>query len=165
MISEVQNKNRKLIEIKKIKDVDGSSWKNLSTALETDAKLYGFRVDSVFNEVYKVLGGLNRGLKENETNIQEGSNFIGKIMNFEIDNEETADKEKINIESPLRRKKTQHNNQQTKFLETNIDHLNFELFDLEFEVDPLLEKNSAKFDEGGSIGLLINSLFVNLNFK
>lgn len=44
----------------------------LSTALETDAKLYGFRVDSVFNEVYKVLGGLNRGLKEERENIKEG---------------------------------------------------------------------------------------------
>jgi len=50
-----------------------NSWKKLSQTLDAGAKIYGFgimiiiiiilcrfRVDSVHNETYKVLGGLNR---------------------------------------------------------------------------------------------------------
>ena len=44
-----------------------SSWKKLSQTLDAGAKIYGFRVDSVHNETYKVLGGLNR------TELVEGS--------------------------------------------------------------------------------------------
>ena len=42
-------------------EIEGEfSWKNLSSALEAGAKIYGFRVDSVHSETYKILGGLNR---------------------------------------------------------------------------------------------------------
>ena len=139
----------------------------MSTALETDAKLYGFRVDSVFNEVYKVLGGLNRGLKDDGQNIKEGiyiyifkKKFI-KNSKFKekIENADIGDIDNI-IQSPLKKRKIPQGSQQTKFLENNVDHLNFQFSDLEFEVDPLLEKTSAKFDDGGSLGLLTNSLMV-----
>lgn len=50
-----------------MKDFDKcTSWKNFSSIIEADAKLYGFRVDCVFNDTYKVLGVLNRGQKERE---------------------------------------------------------------------------------------------------
>ena len=36
------------------------SWKKLSSALEAGAKIYGYRVDSVHSETFKILGGLTR---------------------------------------------------------------------------------------------------------
>lgn len=49
---------------------------------------------------------------------------------------------------------------QTKFIEMNHNNLNINNYNLEFDIDPLLEKNSAIFDEGSSLGLLIINLFV-----
>ena len=40
-----------------------------------------------------------------------------------------------------------------KTIETNIDHLNLSKFDLEYDVDPLFKKNSARFDEGRNGGV------------
>jgi len=37
-----------------------SSWKKLSQALDVASKIYGLRVDSLFHEALKVLGGLHR---------------------------------------------------------------------------------------------------------
>ncbi len=46
-------------------------------------------------------------------------------------------------------------------LEKNISNINTTKYDLEFEIDPLFQKTSAKFDEGGAKGLLLNNLEVN----
>ena len=48
----------------------------------------------------------------------------------------------------------------TKTLESNPENLNCNKYDLEHEMDPLFQKQSAKFDEGGSIGLLLHRLEV-----
>ena len=45
-------------------------------------------------------------------------------------------------------------------LETNLANINVQKFDLQFDVDPLFSKTSAKFDQGGSKGLLQNNLEV-----
>lgn len=37
-----------------------SSWLRASASLDASAKIYGFRVDQVHQETYKVLGGLHR---------------------------------------------------------------------------------------------------------
>ena len=37
-----------------------SSWLRASASLDASAKIYGFRVDMVHTETYKVLGGLHR---------------------------------------------------------------------------------------------------------
>ena len=46
----------------------------------------------------------------------------------------------------------------SKTIETNLNSINVNKFDLEFEVDPLFQKTSAAFDEGGTSGLLLNHL-------
>lgn len=46
------------------------AWNNLSSALEIGAKIYGWRVDSVFTHTYKLLGGLNRGNKDESINFK-----------------------------------------------------------------------------------------------
>jgi len=33
---------------------------------------------------------------------------------------------------------------------------------MEFDIDPLFKKTSAKFDEGGAVSLLVNTLSVSL---
>jgi hypothetical protein len=45
-------------------------------------------------------------------------------------------------------------------LEPNIENLNLKKFDLAFDIDPLFQKTSAKFDEGGAHGMLLNTLSV-----
>ena len=35
-------------------------WKKISTIIETYSKIYGYRVDNVYNETHQILGGLNR---------------------------------------------------------------------------------------------------------
>ena len=44
--------------------------------------------------------------------------------------------------------------------ERNPKALDISTFDLEFEVDPLFQKTSAAFDEGGVEGLLLNHLCI-----
>ena len=43
-----------------MKRSDESSWLRASASLDASAKIYGFRVDQVHTETYKVLGGLAR---------------------------------------------------------------------------------------------------------
>ena len=45
------------------------SWQKSSASLDASAKIYGFRVDLVHNQIYKMLGGLDRaGTKDNKEN-------------------------------------------------------------------------------------------------
>ena len=54
-----------------------SAWQKASASLDANAKIYGYRVDSVHTETFKFLGGLNRNKKElnlkedNEEEVQE----------------------------------------------------------------------------------------------
>ena len=63
-------------------------------------------------------------------------------------------------DEPTHLKKKQQKDNAMKFIETNHKNINLEINDLEFDDDSLLKKNSAKFDEGGTIGLLMNNLIV-----
>ena len=45
-------------------------WKKISSAIEVQSKIYGFRVDSLHNESYQMLGGLSRQ-NENYQNLQQ----------------------------------------------------------------------------------------------
>ena len=41
-----------------------NGWKKASTTLFSGAKIYGYRVDRVHSETYKILGGINRNEQE-----------------------------------------------------------------------------------------------------
>lgn len=45
-------------------------------------------------------------------------------------------------------------------LEKNLNNIDTNKYDLEFDIDPLFQKTSAKFDEGGAKGLLMNNLCI-----
>jgi len=122
-----------------------TSWKKLSQTLDAGAKIYGFRVDSVHNEAYKVLGGLNR----TELNQEEQAPELARGV--DDDDQDTQD-------NVVRRQKRDGDGEGT--LEKNLHNIDTNKYDLEFDIDPLFQKTSAKFDEGGAKGLLMNNLCI-----
>ena len=67
----------------------------------------------------------------------------------------------IRAEDLIRKK---HEPSDSNTLERNLSNINTQKYDLEFDVDPLFSKTSAKFDEAGSKGLLLNNTSVIFQF-
>jgi len=122
-----------------------TSWKKLSQTLDAGAKIYGFRVDSVHNEAYKVLGGLNR----TELNQEEQQQEIDRRYDEDQDTQDMT----------IRKPRKEGDGEGT--LEKHLHNIDTNKYDLEFDIDPLFQKTSAKFDEGGAKGLLLNNLCIN----
>ena len=55
-----------------------TSWQKASASLDASAKIYGFRVDSVHSETFKILGGLNRNEKNDNEDLIENNNIDKK---------------------------------------------------------------------------------------
>lgn len=122
------------------------NFQRASCTLEASVKIYSCRVDSVHSETYKMLGGLNRtdGGKSKEGGDNDG------------DGEGDADGE---VEGATKKRATTSRRGQST-LEQKPGALNMKKLDLECQVDPLFQKTSAAFDEGGAKGLLMNRLGV-----
>lgn len=120
-------------------------WKKLSFAMEAVAEIYGYRVDFLHMSTIKIINNLIRTyFEQNPDNSNEEFNKL-----------------------PLKVPKTTSSLESTneKFLENNPEKLNAEKYDLEFDIDPLFSKTSAKFDESASKALLLNNLIVNKQLK
>ncbi|KAK7404888.1 hypothetical protein VNO78_05927 [Psophocarpus tetragonolobus] len=118
-----------------------TNFQKASCTLEAGVKIYSLRVDSVHSEAYKVLGGMNRAGQEAEQDTTlDGVNIAN--------GEEESRKETSKKLSPL------------STLESSVEALNVKKFDAAFVVDPLYRQTTAKFDEGGAKGLLMNNLGV-----
>ncbi|XP_020234206.1 condensin complex subunit 2 isoform X2 [Cajanus cajan] len=118
-----------------------TNFQKASCTLEAGVKIYSLRVDSVHSEAYKVLGGMNRAGQEAEQDTTlEGDNIES--------GQEESRKEPNKKLSPL------------TTLESSFEGLNAKKFDAAFVVDPLYRQTTAKFDEGGAKGLLMNNLGV-----
>lgn len=116
---------------------DGDAWKHISASLDAGSKIYGFRVDLVHQNTYKVLGGLHRTQPQEDQKEQYEQEQLRKRKVANAGGENTLEKNPANIDT-------------TKY-------------DLEFEIDPLFQQTSAKFDEAGAKGLLMNNLTINEN--
>ena len=114
-----------------------ASWQKASASLDASAKIYGYRVDSVHTETFKFLGGLNRADQKNDDN------------------------DIRNVDDRKKEKKVSGNGEST--LEKNIYRLNVQNFDSAFDVDPLFKCMTARFNESGARGLLLNSLPLDQN--
>lgn len=68
------------------------------------------------------------------------------------------------MEQEQLRKKKMANTGGEATLEKNVNNIDTNKYDLEFEIDPLFQQTSAKFDEGGAKGLLLNNLAVRLGW-
>ncbi|OIW05910.1 hypothetical protein TanjilG_23696 [Lupinus angustifolius] len=122
-------------------DSTETNFQKASCTLEAGVKIYSLRVDSVHSEAYKVLGGMNRAGQEAEQETPL------EVANVESGQEESR-KETNKKLSPL------------STLESSFEVLNVKKFDAAFAVDPLYRQTTARFDEGGAKGLLMNNLGV-----
>lgn len=121
-------------------DGDQTNFQKASCTLDAGVKIYSYRVDSVHNETFKVLGGLNRTSQNDEG--------------------EENDKENSGESVQDTSKKRRGNASAQSTLEASFEALNVKKFDVTFSVDPLFHKTSAQFDEGGAKGLLLHNLHV-----
>lgn len=121
-------------------DGDQTNFQKASCTLDAGVKIYSYRVDSVHNETFKVLGGLNRTSQNDE---REGHG------------QDTSDGA---AQDTSKKKRGTASAQST--LESSFEALNVKKFDVTFSVDPLFHKTSAQFDEGGARGLLLHNLHV-----
>jgi condensin complex subunit 2 len=120
---------------------DMTNFQVAGCTLDASAKIYAGRVDSIYNDAYKMLGGLGRGSQGNEDG----------------DDQEEADTEATDSGQQKKKKNTTRA-VTVQTIERNTKSLDVVTFDLEFEVDPLYKKTSAAFDEGGIEGLLLNQI-------
>ncbi|XP_071494851.1 condensin complex subunit 2-like isoform X1 [Diadema antillarum] len=126
-----------MAELLKSKQGEMTNFQVASCTLDASAKIYAGRVDAIHAETYKMLGGLGH---DRQSKHSEGDGLDG------CDDPGSQDKQK--------KKRVRHSNT----LETNLKNINVTKLDLGFEPDPLFQRTSAAFDEGGSFGLLLNHL-------
>ena len=115
---------------KKASDMD--NFQAASCALDASAKIYAYRVDSVHNDTLKLAGGVG---KTNEP------------VDQRPDDQDVPGDDPDDEGRKIKRKK-----KAAATVEKNINNINCNKFDLEFDVDPLFKKTSAQFDSGGGVG-------------
>uniref|UniRef100_T1IIW2 Condensin complex subunit 2 n=1 Tax=Strigamia maritima TaxID=126957 RepID=T1IIW2_STRMM len=125
----------------KKKDSDMENFQMASCTLDASAKIYASRVDFVYTEAFKVAGGLNR---KNEKTKKPQSDEEGK------GGEE-------NCPTPVKKRKVRT---MLRTIEKNLENLNLNKLDDEYSLDPLHQKLRHAFDEGGTGGLLLNTLSI-----
>ena len=118
-------------------------------AIDAGAKVYGFRVDNVHSEAYRMLNGMCRNAIDQELEIidgEEGSEDPDGLR------EPAEEKKKKRV---LRLGQTHAGGERTLEREAN---LNVASFDTQHEVDPLFRKTTQKFDEMGLSTLMSSTL-------
>ncbi len=120
-----------------------------SCTLDAGVKIYASRVDSVHSETFKVLGGLSRSAAPRADAVDEDGE--------EGDGEGDAEGEDGGAGEKTSKGKSRRGGAAT--LEPAEAHTSRALEDA-IAVDPLFQKTSAQFDEGGAAGLLMNALSV-----
>ena len=117
-----------------------------SCTLDAGVKIYASRVDSVHSETFKVLGGLSRSAAPRADALDEE----GEGQDCDGEGEDGAGEKTVKGKSRRGGVAT---------LEPAEAHTSRALEDA-IAVDPLFQKTSAQFDEGGAAGLLMNALSV-----
>jgi condensin complex subunit 2 len=127
-----------------------SNFQVASCTLDASVKIYSYRVDSVHNETYKVLGGLSRADGTKRKNSEE-----------EEDGEQQENGETTGEAS--QKKTTRRAKHGTNTLEQNINNLNVKKFEYAYSIEPLYYRTSgdnAQYDVGSADSLLLNNLFL-----
>lgn len=113
-------------------------------------KIYASRVDSFHNETFKMLGGMNKvSQSQEEEGEEEGSNKGDGAEGSQLEDGEEG-------EGGARKKRA---SRAVATLEAPESHT-VKAIEEAVAVDPLFQKTSALFDEGGASGLLLNNLSV-----
>ena len=119
-----------------------TNFQRAAGTLEAGIKIYSYRVDSVYTETFKLMGGLNRSSK------RDGQG----------EEEEDGEADATEDGAPKQKKEKVNKRVATAFLESNPANLCLKKLEMSFDVDPLFHQTSAKFDEGGAKGLLLHNL-------
>eukprot|EP01117_Protostelium_nocturnum_P014983 TRINITY_DN5760_c0_g1_i2.p1 TRINITY_DN5760_c0_g1~~TRINITY_DN5760_c0_g1_i2.p1 ORF type:complete len:720 (-),score=211.19 TRINITY_DN5760_c0_g1_i2:39-2117(-) len=122
------------------------------STLDAMSKIYSTRVDSVYSNIYKVLGGLNR--------TERGEDVENELKEGESKDENGEKTEETNEKDQLEKKKGKKSQSGGINTLDSWENITLKKFELEFDVDPLFKKTSATFDEAGAKGLLLNHLSV-----
>eukprot|EP01084_Bolivina_argentea_P252372 423597_1 len=113
-----------------------------SHTIDAASKIYGYRVDSVHNKTYKVLGSIHQ-------------QNAGDMSASQMDGDDLA------AEAKRKRRERNRNVGKATLCSSDKAHkLNETLKNLCVEVDALFHKTASCFDEGGAKGLLMNTLYV-----
>lgn len=110
--------------------------------LDAGVKIYCSRVDSVHSNAFKVLGGLSRNTGHDGRE-EPGSDAEG----HDVDEAQDG-----------KRKRRGVRRAGGATLERNMDNISARKLETDLAVDPLFQKMSAAFDEGGAKGMLLNNL-------
>ena len=119
-----------------------SNFQHAGCVVEAAAKIYDARVDETYKGTQRFCADLVRsaGAVDNKDEDVDANNGDGE-----------ARESKAKASKKLGLART---------LETNVANINIRKSDLECDVDPLFEKMSQRFDEGGARGMLLgNCLF------
>lgn len=123
-----------------------SSWLRASASLDASAKIYGFRVDQVHQETYKVLGGLHRQEMNNKQNADNGENIDPGDLYTMLNG--LADQDDSSLPISMQRKGRRGVSVQNlgynviftggdRTLEKDLKNIDITRFDIEAETDPL----------------------------
>ncbi len=124
-----------------------SAWQKASASLDASAKIYGYRVDCVHSDTFKFLGGLNR----TENKDEENENLESKILSEKVEKKVKFILLNVLIQDG------------SSTLEKDPKKLDLTHYDMEFDVDPLFKNMTARFNETGARGLLLNNLPIDSN--
>lgn len=118
---------------------DDMNFHRAGVTLDAGVKIYCSRVDSVHTNAFKVLGGLSRTGRSGED---------GDAMG---EGDEDGD-------DPNQKRKRKGKRTGRCTLENNMANITSQKLETDLAVDPLFQKMSAAFDEGGAKGMLLNNL-------
>jgi len=134
--------------VKNEKDEDNqTNFQKASCTLEAGVKIYASRVDSFHSETFKMLGGMNKVSSNGEEEEDDGRQGLG----------DGADGSQLPEDGDGA--KTKKRRATVNTLEMPDAH-SLKQLDETLVVDPLFQKTSAMFDEGGASGLLLTNLAV-----
>merc|ERR1719234_1697250 len=123
--------------------VDINDFQIAAGTLDASTKIYGFRVDVVYNETFKLASGLTQSSKQKADESLDGSNMEGE-EGAAADGEDGLNSQ----EGVKKRKRIK----KSATVEKNLKNINIGKMELEFDVDPLFKKTTSQFDAAGGGG-------------
>ena len=125
---------------------DGNKWIRSGEAIDAGTKIYGFRVDNVHSETYRMLNGITRN-----QGADEEIAIVGAAGESDDDKANSNDEQRDLRDDDAQKKKVARKikfaeNQGEKTLE-KLQNLNVVQFDTQHDVDPLFRQTTQMFDQ------------------
>jgi hypothetical protein len=133
----------KVLRLDKVSGKD-TDFQKASCTLDASVKIYGYRVESVHKQTFRVWGDLASGFNTGEQ----------AALEDEEERESDGDDASSGAKARARRKAARG----VRTLETNLNNLNAKDDELLSATDDSFRRTAAAFDEGGARGLLLNNI-------